>query len=138
MKGAPFLFSAINTYFLGPSVLFCSFLLFQTLFLLLFLSFQFSLFLSPVIKKKDQMRAVWRKWKITLLKSYRQQTHRCNPKKRIKWVRQELLWESFFTTRKRSSKLGNFSLSSVACQPREALTHIKTSLHLQLGCVTIS
>lgn len=84
------------------------------------------------------MRAVWRKWKITLPISYGQQTYRYNPKKRIKWVRQELLWEGFFTNKKRSSKLGNFSLSSVASQPCEALAHIKTSIHLQLGCVTIS
>jgi len=31
-------------------------------------------------------------------------------KKRTKWVRQELFWEGFFTKKKRSSKLKNFSL----------------------------
>lgn len=47
------LFQAVSTYFLGPSVLSCSFLLFQTLFFEVFLLFQFSLLLSPDTENKD-------------------------------------------------------------------------------------
>ena len=71
----PSLLQAVSTYFLGPFVLFCSFLLFQTLFFEIFLLFQFSLLLSPDIENTDQIKVVVKKWKINSFHHYSDRIH---------------------------------------------------------------